>query len=100
MRQHLRERGESNVDAEIRTAVVENALVIPREALRHDAARHAQVTAVINRLEEANLTGASLEADRRILERLVAEGEEGMAWLRESLALLLRCGRHRRRTTR
>ncbi len=27
----------SNVDAEIRTAVVENALVIPKEALRHDA---------------------------------------------------------------
>ena len=27
----------TNVDAEIRTAVVENALVIPREALRHDA---------------------------------------------------------------
>jgi HlyD family secretion protein len=28
----------TNVDAEIRTAVVDNALVIPREALRHDAA--------------------------------------------------------------
>ena len=28
----------ANVDAEIRTSVVENALVIPREALRHDAA--------------------------------------------------------------
>jgi len=28
----------SNVDAEIRTAVAENALVIPKEALRHDAA--------------------------------------------------------------
>jgi HlyD family secretion protein len=28
----------TNVDAEIRTAVVENALVIPRETLRHDAA--------------------------------------------------------------
>jgi HlyD family secretion protein len=27
----------TNVDAEIRTAVVENALVIPRESLRHDA---------------------------------------------------------------
>jgi hypothetical protein len=27
----------TNVDAEIRTAVVENALAIPREALRHDA---------------------------------------------------------------
>jgi len=27
----------TNVDAEIRTAVAENALVIPREALRHDA---------------------------------------------------------------
>ena len=27
----------TNVDAEIRTAVVNNALVIPREALRHDA---------------------------------------------------------------
>jgi HlyD family secretion protein len=27
----------ANVDAEIRTAVIENALVIPREALRHDA---------------------------------------------------------------
>jgi len=27
----------TNVDAEIRTAVVENALVIPRETLRHDA---------------------------------------------------------------
>jgi HlyD family secretion protein len=27
----------TNVDAEIRTAVVDNALVIPREALRHDA---------------------------------------------------------------
>lgn len=27
----------ANVDAEIRTAVVENAIVIPREALRHDA---------------------------------------------------------------
>ena len=27
----------TNVDAEIRTAVVENALVIPREAVRHDA---------------------------------------------------------------
>ncbi len=28
----------TNVDAEIRTAVVENAVVIPRESLRHDAA--------------------------------------------------------------
>jgi HlyD family secretion protein len=28
----------TNVDAEIRTAVAENALVIPKEALRHDAA--------------------------------------------------------------
>ncbi|HEY2015470.1 MAG TPA: efflux RND transporter periplasmic adaptor subunit [Bryobacteraceae bacterium] len=28
----------TNVDAEIRTAVVDNALVIPRETLRHDAA--------------------------------------------------------------
>jgi HlyD family secretion protein len=28
----------TNVDAEIRTAVVENALLIPREALRHDGA--------------------------------------------------------------
>jgi HlyD family secretion protein len=28
----------TNVDAEIRTAVAENALVIPREALRHDGA--------------------------------------------------------------
>jgi HlyD family secretion protein len=28
----------ANVDAEIRTAVVDNAMVIPREALRHDAA--------------------------------------------------------------
>ncbi len=28
----------TNVDAEIRTAVAENALVVPREALRHDAA--------------------------------------------------------------
>jgi HlyD family secretion protein len=28
----------TNVDAEIRTAVVDNAVVIPREALRHDAA--------------------------------------------------------------
>jgi multidrug efflux pump subunit AcrA (membrane-fusion protein) len=27
----------TNVNAEIRTAVVENALVIPKEALRHDA---------------------------------------------------------------
>jgi HlyD family secretion protein len=27
----------ANVDAEIRTSVTENALVIPREALRHDA---------------------------------------------------------------
>jgi len=26
----------TNVDAEIRTAVAENALVIPREAMRHD----------------------------------------------------------------
>src|SRR6202035_2172275 len=28
----------TNVDAEIRTAVAENALVIPKEALHHDAA--------------------------------------------------------------
>jgi HlyD family secretion protein len=28
----------TNVDAEIRTAVVENAIVVPRESLRHDAA--------------------------------------------------------------
>jgi multidrug efflux pump subunit AcrA (membrane-fusion protein) len=27
----------TNVNAEIRTAVVENAMVIPKEALRHDA---------------------------------------------------------------
>jgi len=50
----------TNVDAEIRTAVVDNALVIPREALRHDAAGDFVLTLAGDVLERRNVkTGAS-----------------------------------------
>jgi HlyD family secretion protein len=50
----------ANVDAEIRTAVVENAVVIPRESLRHDAAGDYVLSLVGEVLERRNVkTGAS-----------------------------------------
>lgn len=50
----------TNVDAEIRTAVVENALVIPREALRHDASGDFVFTVKDGILERRPVrTGAS-----------------------------------------
>ena len=50
----------TNVDAEIRTAVVENAIVIPREGLRHDAAGDYVLTLAGDVLERrAAKTGAS-----------------------------------------
>jgi HlyD family secretion protein len=50
----------TNVDAEIRTAVVENALLIPREALRHDTGGDYVFTVKDGVLERRNVkTGAS-----------------------------------------
>jgi HlyD family secretion protein len=50
----------TNVDAEIRTAVVDNALVIPRESLRHDAAGDYVFTLNGDVVERRNVkTGAS-----------------------------------------
>lgn len=50
----------TNVDAEIRTAVVENALVIPRETLRHDAAGDYVLALAGDTAERKNVkTGAS-----------------------------------------
>lgn len=50
----------TNVDAEIRTAVVDNALVIPREALRHDAAGDYVFALRGDEVERKNVkTGAS-----------------------------------------
>jgi HlyD family secretion protein len=50
----------TNVDAEIRTAVVESALVIPREALRHDAGGDYVLALAGGSVERKNVkTGAS-----------------------------------------
>lgn len=50
----------ANVDAEIRTAVVQNALVIPREALRHDVEGDFVLTLAGDLVERRNVkTGAS-----------------------------------------
>ncbi len=50
----------SNVDAEIRTAVVENAVVIPRESIRHDASGDYVLTLAGDVLERRPVkTGAS-----------------------------------------
>jgi HlyD family secretion protein len=50
----------TNVDAEIRTAVVENALVLPREALRHDAGGDYVLALSGDTVERKNVkTGAS-----------------------------------------
>jgi HlyD family secretion protein len=50
----------TNVDAEIRTAVVNNALVIPRETLRHDAGGDYVLTLKDGTIERRNVTtGAS-----------------------------------------
>jgi HlyD family secretion protein len=50
----------TNVDAEIRTAVVDNALVIPREALRHDAGGDYVLALKGDTIERRNVkTGAS-----------------------------------------
>jgi HlyD family secretion protein len=50
----------TNVDAEIRTAVVENAVVIPRESLRHDAAGDYVLTLAGELVERRNVkTGVS-----------------------------------------
>jgi HlyD family secretion protein len=50
----------TNVDAEIRTAVVDNALLIPREALRHDAGGDYVLALAGDTVERKNVkTGAS-----------------------------------------
>jgi HlyD family secretion protein len=50
----------ANVDAEIRTAVVENAVVIPRESIRHDAAGDYVLILAGDILERRNVkTGVS-----------------------------------------
>ena len=49
-----------NVDAEIRTAVVESAVVVPRESLRHDAAGDYVLTLAGDLVERRNVkTGAA-----------------------------------------
>jgi HlyD family secretion protein len=50
----------TNVDAEIRTAVVENAVVVPRESLRHDTAGDFVLTLARDLVERRNVkTGAA-----------------------------------------
>lgn len=50
----------TNVDAEIRTAVVANAIVVPREALRHDAGGDYVLALAGDAVERKNVTtGAS-----------------------------------------
>jgi HlyD family secretion protein len=65
----------TNVDAEIRTAVVNNALVIPREALRHDDAGNYVLALKSDTLERRSVkTGTSSVTQVQILEGL-AEGD-------------------------
>jgi len=65
----------TNVDAEIRTAVVDNALVIPREALRHDAAGDYVLALKDSAVERRPVkTGTSSVALVQIVEGL-AEGD-------------------------
>jgi HlyD family secretion protein len=62
----------TNVDAEIRTAVVENALVIPRETLRHDANGDYVFVLKGDTVERRPVkTGASSIAQVQVLEGLV-----------------------------
>ncbi len=66
----------TNVDAEIRTAVVDNALVIPRESLRHDAAGDYVLAMKDGILERrAVKTGTSSVTLVQVTEGL-AEGDE------------------------
>ena len=65
----------TNVDAEIRTAVVDNALVIPREGLRHDAAGDYVLALKDSAVERRPVkTGTSSVALVQIVEGL-AEGD-------------------------
>jgi HlyD family secretion protein len=65
----------TNVDAEIRTAVVDNALVIPKEGLRHDvngdyalalrdgAVERCNVTTGVSNITQVQITGGLKEGD-------------------------------------
>ncbi len=69
----------TNVDAEIRTAVAENAMLIPREALRHDAAgdyvlavrdgvlERRPVTTGISNVSQMQITSGLAEGDAVVL---------------------------------
>jgi HlyD family secretion protein len=68
----------TNVDAEIRTAVVDNALVIPKEALHHDAAGDYVFLLQGNTVQRRNVkTGNSTVTQVQIAEGL-AEGDEAV----------------------
>jgi HlyD family secretion protein len=65
----------SNVDAEIRTAVADNALMIPKETLRHDAQGDYVFLLRANSVERRNVkTGISNVTQTQITEGL-AEGD-------------------------
>ncbi len=65
----------TNVDAEIRTAVVDNALVIPREALRHDASGDYVLALKGDAVERRPVkTGTSSISQVQVVEGL-AEGD-------------------------
>ena len=65
----------TNVDAEIRTAVVENALIIPKEGLRHDingdyvlslhngSVERCNVTTGVSNITQVQITGGLKEGD-------------------------------------
>jgi HlyD family secretion protein len=66
----------TNVDAEIRTAVVESALVIPRETLRHDANGDYVFALKGDTLERRQVkTGTSSVTQVQVVEGL-AEGDQ------------------------
>jgi HlyD family secretion protein len=65
----------TNVDAEIRTAVVENALVIPKEALRHDAGGDYVLLLKDNAVERRNVKTGNSSITQVQLQEGLAEGD-------------------------
>jgi HlyD family secretion protein len=65
----------TNVDAEIRTAVSENALVIPKEALRHDAGGDYVLLLKDNAVERRNVKTGTSSITQVQLQQGLAEGD-------------------------
>ena len=75
----------TNVDATIRTSVVENALTIPKETLRHDAARDYVFLLKGDAIEERRVKTGNSSVTRIQVSEGLADGDAvAMPWIRRS----------------